>query len=379
MRLRPTASVAFVTAVLALPASSYAQPMDPVDVPRSARERAVPAAPGVGAQAQAVLAFFHGFPSDLRDARDLLDGRSLAPAFNAWCGLVPYVDFTNGTVLDSLGREAPSVACLPFLDPMRMAPPHSCQGLSNLPTGNYYQGGGLALRVRGLLAFRAAGAFTFAWGHDDGVGFSIGDTPVFEFRDPTGSRVDRRVVRVAEPGLYPFTLEWYDTVGGALIDWYIADGAQLGGPFDGARFHLVPREDLYPSGALPCTATCARCPGSEPVCEWSTGRCLQCQGDDDCGPCRACAGNRCVPVGEVPGADGGAACAPDAATPDADTPDADTPATDTPATDPDAPLDGGGAPPQADPGCGCRAGARARHGLAALAALAALATRRRRR
>jgi hypothetical protein len=265
----------------------------PVEVPLQARLGPAPEAPGTGAPVLAVLAFFSGFPSDLRDARDLLDGRSTVPAFHAWCGLLPYVDFTNGQVLDSMGRQSPTVLCLPFLNPARQGAPHSCRAVTGFPTGRYHQGGGLALRIEGGLALRRAGTYTFAWGHDDGVGFAFADRTVFEYRDPTGSRVDRRVLQVTAPGLYLFTLEWFDTIGGALLDWYIADGDASEGPFD-TRFRLVDTDDLYVAGSIPCTSDCTRCPAETPRCDWSRGRCVACLHDADCGACARCDDGRCA-------------------------------------------------------------------------------------
>jgi hypothetical protein len=342
-----------------------------------------PAAPGTGADAMAVLGFFRGFPSSMADARDLLDGRSVAPAFDVWCGPVPYVDFTNGTVRDSAGLEAPTALCLPFLDPAREMAPHTCAAAPGLPAGRYFQGGGLVLRIEGALAIRAAGDYTFAWGHDDGVAFRFGDTQVFEYPDPTGSRVDRRVVRAAAPGLYPFTLEWYDTIGGALLDWYVASGDATAGDFDRARFRLVPREDLYPSALAPCTERCERCEGAAPVCDRAARRCVACTRDAHCGPCSACVDQQCVPVSAAPGADGGDACAPDAGSHDAGSHDADS--HDAGSHDADShdagSHDAVAAQPPVGGGCTCRAAGPLWHPrrVALGAAVAALLLRRRRR
>jgi hypothetical protein len=324
----------------------------------------------------AVHAFFRGFPSSLPDARDLLDGRSLAPAFDAWCGVVPYVDFTNGTVLDSVGREAPTVLCLPYFDASRQMAPHTCEPVVGLPRGGYYDGGGLVLRFEGSLAIREAGDFTLAWGHDDGVSFRLGATTVYEYNDPTGSRVDRRAIRVTQPGLYPFTLEWYDTIGGALIDWYIARGDASEGPFD-ARFALVPQRDLYPSSVAPCTERCERCEGDTPVCDRGARACVACVTDAHCRPCEVCEAHRCVPVARVPGRDAGPSCAPDAAV---DAP-VDAAVDDVSSRDA-ASLDGSVAPRTIDgnAGCSCRAGAlQANHRGATLAATCVIAAMRRRR
>lgn len=305
-RLTLALAVATLTA-LARPRVARAQP---VVIPASARAGDVPPTPGIGAQAYVAHSFFQGFPSDLRDARDLLEGRSIAPVFDRWCGLLPYVDLTNATVRDSLGREAPTVLCLPFLAPDRMMPAATCRALPGVPEGRYYQGGGMVLRVRAWIAIRRPGTYTFAWGHDDGVGMYMADTTVYEYRDPTGSRVDRRAVSFAAPGLYPFTLEWYDTVGGALIDWYVADGDQTEGMFSGERFRLVPTEDLYPSDEIPCTARCERCPLDAPLCDHARGRCVRCRRDTDCAPCHTCSDGVCRALADLPNADGGPACAP---------------------------------------------------------------------
>lgn len=369
MRLR-SVPTAVALAALAQGGGSLAQPVAPVAVPAVARLGEVPAAPGVGVQAMAVLSFFRGFPMDLRDARDLIDGRSLAPAFHAWCGVIPYVDFTNAAVPDSMGRESPTALCLPFLDPAREMAPRTCRTVSSLPAGAYYQGGGLALRVEGGLALRRAGEYTLAWGHDDGMGFSFADTPVFEFRETTGSRVDRRVIRVAEPGLYLFTLEWFDTYGGALIDWYIAEGDASQGDFD-ARFHLVPTADLYPAGSIGCTERCERCGPGAPRCDVARGRCVACLGDDDCGRCGRCDDGRCA-ARDAPGCRDAAADA------------ADDAAVDAPGDDGfggDA-LDAadGGAPTAPPEGCACGARAATSPGWGGLAAVVmALGSKRRRR
>lgn len=349
--------------------TAAAQPVEPLAIPSEARAGDAPEARGTGASVMAVHGFFRGFPSSLADARDLLDGRSLAPAFEAWCGEVPYVDFTNGTVLDSFGRKAPTVLCLPYFDPARQVAPHSCEPLRALPQGDYYQGGDLVLRIEGSLAIREAGVYTLAWGHDDGVAFRFGETDVYEFNDPTGSRVDRRAVRIAAPGRYPFTLEWYDTIGGALLDWYIARGDASQGSFDG-RFALVPASDLYPSPAAPCTARCERCQGATPVCDRAARRCVGCAVDAQCPACQACSAHRCVPVGEVPGADAGPACASDASAQTADADFADGPGADgarAPTTGPDA------------TGCACRAGALRPWGPGATLAIVAMVMAARRR
>ena len=365
--MRPSlAPTALALTALALGAAAGAQP---VAIPPEARLGDVPAAPGTGAKAMAVHAFFSGFPADLRDARDLLDGRSVAPAFNVWCGVVPYVDFTNAQVPDSMGRESPTALCLPFLDPGREMPPRTCRAVESLPAGRYNQGGGLALRVEGGLALRRAGLYTLAWGHDDGVGFAFADRTVFEYRDPTGSRVDRRVVRADAAGLYLFTLEWYDTVGGALLDWYIAEGDASEGPFD-ARFSLVATDDLYPAGAIPCTARCERCGADAPRCDHARGRCVACDRDGDCGPCGRCDDGRCAarPGCADASVDGGDAAA--------DAPE--DVAQDAAADDGAAGADAGLAPP-APEGCACGARGESREGALGAWAAGALALGRRRR
>ncbi len=316
----------------------------------------------------AVRGFFRGFPSSIADARDLLDGRSVAPAFDVWCGAVSYVDFTNGTVLDSFGRKAPTVLCLPFFDPTRASPPHFCEPVRGLPQSDYYQGGGLVLRIEGSLALRQAGDYTFAWGHDDGVSFRFGETAVFEYPDPTGSRVDRRVVRAPAAGLYPFTLEWYDTIGGALIDWYVARGDASTGALDW-RFSLVSRGDLFPSSTAPCTSRCERCEGATSVCDRNARRCVECLSDSHCPACEACLDRRCVPAWQVPGADAAVGCP--AAPPDASA----VGANDAQSSDAESAI----TPPVATPGCGCRTGSlqAAGRGATLLAVLAAMLRRRR--
>ncbi len=365
-------AVAAALAALAVGSSAAAQPVAPVAIPARARLGDAPDAPGIGAQAMAVQAFFGGFPMDLRDARELIDGRSFAPAFHTWCGVIPYVDFTNGAVVDSMRREEPTVLCLPFLDPDRAMPPHTCRTVPTLPTGRYYQGGGLALRVEGGLALRRAGEYTLAWGHDDGMGFSFADTPVFEFRETTGSRVDRRVIRVDAPGLYLFTLEWFDTYGGALIDWYIAEGDATQGAFD-ARFRLVPTSDLYPAGSIGCTARCERCGVDAPRCDHTRGRCVACLTDDDCGRCGRCDDGRCAASDAPACRDAAADGTADAAVDDAavtDAPSLDVPPTDDVATPP-LPEQGGCA-------CGALPARPGTWGAIAIGLLALGWTRRRR-
>jgi hypothetical protein len=235
----------------------------------------VPETPGRGVPVRWVHGFFAGYPFHIEDARDLLDERAVVPAFDTWCGTLPGIDLGNGSVADSLGRSAPSLICAPFLDPTQ-TPEVSCRRLPHLPAGRYWRNGGAAMRARGALAVRRAGVYTFAWGHDDGVSFRVGATRVYEFPDGTGSRVDLATVSFDAPGLYPFTLEWYDTIGGALLDWYVASGDATAGDFDRARFRLVPREDLYPSALAPCTERCERCEGAAPVCDRAARRCVAC-------------------------------------------------------------------------------------------------------
>ena len=264
-----------------------------VDVPAALADRAVPAAPGWGVQVMAVHAFFNGTPQSLGNARDILAGTAITPVFDAWCGSVPYVDFTNAANVDSLGLEAPAAMCLPFIDPAADAP-HPCRRLAGLPTGHYSTNGGEVLRLRGLFAVRSAGTLTFAWGHDDGMAFDIGNLAVFAYADPTAPRVDRVVLRFAAPGLYPFQLDWFDTTGGALIDWYVAPGEHPTGDLAATGFALFPSQDLDPSGALPCTPDCRRCEGATPVCDVAASRCVACAGDADCADGQRCASGSCV-------------------------------------------------------------------------------------
>lgn len=367
---RPGPRRAAAVTALALTAAAGLAPAQPtpeapLEIPASSRVGDLPDAPGVGAQALFVRSSFAGFPNDLADARDLIDGTSIAPAFDLWCGLLPYVDLGNGATRDSFGREDPTLLCLPFLDPARANPAARCRALPELPTGRYYMNGGAALRVQGWLAVREAGVFTFAWGHDDGFGFDLGGVTVFEFRGGTAPRVDRRAVRFARAGLYPFRLDWFDGISGAVIDWYRAPGDLAdpdAGPLD-ARFSLVPREDLYPSGELPCTARCQRCGADEPVCDFASARCAACATDDHCGPCARCAAGACVADVTRPG------CALDAGTPL----DAGAVSDGGWSFDVEAPVPGA----RQEEGCSCRAGSRPRSRLWWTVALVALALRRR--
>lgn len=312
----------------------------PLEIPAELAEGRVPSEPGTGVQAMFVLGFFRGTPQNLAHARDLLGGTSLTPAFDAWCGTVPSVDFTNGTTVDSLGRTSPTTLCLPFLDPTAEQP-QPCRRLAGLPSGTYSTGGGAVMRLRGWLAVRAPGVYTFAWGHDDGVAFDVGNVPVFAYPDGTAPRVDRRVLRFAAAGLYPFQLDWFDTIGGALIDWYVAPGEHPEGAFAAQGFRLVPTEDLYPSGALPCTPDCRRCELPAARCDYAASRCVACLDDDDCAR-----GTRCV--------DGACAVPPprDAGTA------ADLGAPGPIDAGPDAGFDGGVGAPPPEGGCSCRAGGR---------------------
>lgn len=309
----------------------------PLEIPVGLVEGRVPATPGTGVQAMFVLGFFRGAPYNLIHARDILAGTSITPAFDSWCGPLPQVDFSNGTTVDSLGRSAPTVMCLPFHDPLAEQM-HPCRPLAGLPTGRYSTNGGAVLRVRGWFAVRAAGTYTFAWGHDDGMAFDVGNVAVFAYADGTAPRVDRRALRFAAPGLYPFQLDWFDSIGGALIDWYVADGEHPEGDLAADAFRLFPTADLYPSGALPCTRDCRRCALPTPRCDYAAARCVACLDDRDCAR-----GDRC---------DHEACAAP--AIPDAGA-----------AIDAGAWLDAGAAdasmdagPAQADPagGCGCAVG-----------------------
>lgn len=333
-----------------------------LEIPAELIEAPVPAAPGTGVQAMFVLGFFRGTPYNLAHARDLLAGTSFTPAFESWCGTVPMVDFTNGTTVDSLGRTAPTTLCLPFHDPMAEQP-QPCRRLPGLPSGTYSTGGGAVLRLRGWLAVRAPGTYTFAWGHDDGVAFDMGNVPVFAYPDGTAPRVDRRVLRFSAAGLYPFQLDWFDSIGGALIDWYVAPGEHPEGELMAQGFHLVPTTDLYPSGALPCTRDCRRCGLPTPRCDYAASRCVACLGDHDCSR-----GTRCV--------EGACAVPP---TPDAGLPtDLGAPAVRDAGVD--VGLDGGSGAAPAGGGCACTAAgpttALARGASLASILLLALARRR---
>jgi hypothetical protein len=337
-----------------------------VEIPATLVEGRVPAAPGTGVQAMFVLGFFAGTPYNLAHARDILAGTSITPAFDAWCGPLAQVDFSNGTTVDSLGRSAPTVRCLPFQDP-RVEQVHPCQRIAGLPAGRYATSGGAVMRLRGWFAVRAPGALTFAWGHDDGMAFDVGNVPVFAYADSTAPRVDRRVLHFAAPGLYPFQLDWFDGGGNALLDWYVADGEHPDGELAAAGFRLFPTTDLYPSGALPCTADCQRCALPTPRCDYAASRCVACADDRDCAHGMRCADGACA-----------APVAVDAGAPDAGVIDAGV--TDAGARF-DAAADAGPAPPGVGEGCACattgRRGARP-WALGVMCGLAAALRRRRR-
>ncbi|MFO0626689.1 MAG: hypothetical protein U0325_13830 [Polyangiales bacterium] len=285
-----------------------------VHVEAGVRVGEVPATPGRGVPVRWVHGFFAGYPFHIEDARDLLDERSFVPAFETWCGVLPGIDVGNGSVADSLGRGAPTLMCAPFLDDTQTAEV-ACQRLPNLPTGRYWRNGGAAMRARGALAVRRAGVYTFAWGHDDGVSFRIGAIPVYEFPDGTGPRVDVATVSFEAPGLYPFTLEWFDGIGGAVLDWYVAEGNRRTQEFSNFTFTLVPASDLYPLDEAECTARCASCGEATPFCDRAEGRCVSCTATRGCGPCTRCVGGRCEAAPDregcrrdpTPRLDGGAA------------------------------------------------------------------------
>jgi len=332
----------------------------PLDIPAALAEAEVPAAPGTGAQAMFVLGFFRGAPYNLAHARDILAGTSFTPAFHSWCGSLPQVDFTNGTTVDSLGRSAPSTMCLPFHDPL-VEQMHPCRPLPGLPTGSYSTNGGAVLRLRGWFAVRAPGTYTFAWGHDDGMAFDVANVPVFSYFDGTAPRVDRRVLRFTAAGLYPFQLDWFDSIGGALIDWYVAEGEHPDGDLAAAGFRLVPTGDLYPSGALPCTTDCRRCALPTPRCDYAASRCVACLDDRDCARGARCADGACA-----------APPAPDAGAPIDPGPRAD-------AGGVDGSIDGAATAVGPGGGCGCATGGTTGARGGALAAMLGLSLARYRR
>ncbi len=226
---------------------------------------------------------------------------------------------------------------------------------------------------------RSAGTLTFAWGHDDGFAFEVGDVVAFEFPGPTGSRVDRQALRFEAPGLYPFQLDWFDGIEGAVIDWYVATGDQRATAFTsdaGTVFRLVPTEDLYPTDALPCTPDCRPCPLEARRCDYARSRCVRCLDDGECPRCSRCVEGRCAGAGELPD---GSTSPQGCVSPRRDAGvTADVTALDAEITDVSAPRRGapGG-------GCGCRVEgrcSRVRLGpVASLMALLGVATASRRR
>jgi hypothetical protein len=328
----------------------------------------VPETPGRGVPVRWVHGFFAGYPFHIEDARDLLDERAVVPAFDTWCGTLPGIDLGNGSVADSLGRGAPSLICAPFLDPTQ-TPEVSCRRLPHVPAGRYWRNGGAAMRARGALAVRRAGVYTFAWGHDDGVSFRVGATRVYEFPDGTGSRVDLATVSFDAPGLYPFTLEWFDGIGGAVIDWYVSDGERRPGEFSNFTFALVPPTDLFPLDESDCTARCEPCGAGAPFCDRDEGRCVTCTATRGCGPCARCAGGRCERAPERSGC-GGATPNDVGAVVEARDAGASEDATDGGVT----------IAPGGPPGCGCRSPAgETRAGTVAWMLAAVVGSRRRRK
>jgi hypothetical protein len=190
-------------------------------------------------------------------------------------------------------------------------------------------------------------------------------------------------VRFPQAGLYPFRLDWYDTIGGALLDWYHAPGDRSAEPFTGSLYALVDTADLYPTGSLPCAADCAPCPARAPRCDLARSRCVQCTRDPECLSCERCVDGACIPLRGLPDAAVPAPCLapPDAAAPqDArDAWDAQEPSTLPPRDAPgqDATEDTMTPTPAAPGGCGCRVAARER--ASGLAVVALLGGRRRRR
>jgi hypothetical protein len=336
----------------------------------------VPPTPGTGVPARWVRGHFPGFPFHIDDARDLLDGTAVLPAFDLWCGALPYIDLGNRSTNDSLGRGAPVMLCAPFLSATESSE-FTCRALPAVPRGRYWRNGGAALRARGGLAVRAPGVYTFAWGHDDGVSFRIGATRVYEFADGTGPRVDVARVRFEAAGLYPFVLEWFDGIGGAVIDWYVSPGVRTAEEFSNFTFALVPTEDLYALDARECTARCEPCALPTPLCDRAAGRCVRCLDDAACGPCAVCREGACVAAPAT------GSCAPDAGSLDASVPrdaaaDAEVDAGTPPA---DLGVDGGEGLPRASGGCACGVAMASRRAgsLASLGVLVVGWSRRRRR
>ncbi len=329
-RLRRT--LAGLAAFTAVYPSAYAQVFE---VPADAYHGSLPMASGTGAQAMCAHSLFGGYPPSLADAQEEIEGRSFVPVFDLWCGTLPYVDFTNATERDSLHEEAPVAQCLPFLDPARSHPAATCAAVPGLPTGTYYENGGMALRIEANLAVRSAGTYTLAFGHDDGFGFYLGSATLLTYPQPTGARVDMYAVHFSQPGLYGFRLDWFDQGGGAVIDWYIATGDHTRETLNARDFHLVPATDLYPSDTLPCTADCAPCPVNAPRCDVANARCVACLDDNDCPGCSSCNQGVCSPMANLPGLDGGPGCVSDGGIRHGDMNDV-------------------GAPnPTGPPGCGC--------------------------
>lgn len=336
---------------------------DPIVIDASHRLGDVPAHDGDGVAVRWVHGFFPGFPFHIEDARDLLDERAVIPAFETWCGALPYIDLGNRSVGDSLGRGAPTLLCAPFLE-ARDDGESTCRRLDGVPTGRYWRNGGAAMRAEGALAIREAGVYTFAFGHDDGVSLRFGATRVYEFADGTAPRVDLATVRFDAAGLYPFTLEWFDGIGGAIIDWYVSRGARERGEFSNFTFELVPTRDLYARTESACTEDCRRCAAPTPVCDRARGVCVGCDAQRGCGRCARCVAGQCVADPSRPD------CAPDAGSPEGSR---DAEATHDAASSPDASSAAPGA------GCGCATRSPSSSGALASIALLCLRSRRRRR
>lgn len=341
MSARRTSTLIFALALRAAPTPAETLVIDP-----SLRVGPVPSTPGAGVPVRWVHGYFAGFPFHIEDARDLLDERALIPAFETWCGTLPHIDVGNRSNADSLGRAAPSLLCAPFLNAEETAPV-SCRQLPGVPSGRYWRNGGAAMRARGALAVRAPGVFTFAWGHDDGVSFRIGPTRVYEFPDGTGARVDVATVRFEAAGLYPFTLEWFDGIGGAILDWYVTPGERRADEFSNFTFALVPTADLYPLDGRDCTSDCRSCTGLRPLCDRATSTCVACLDDASCGPCSRCDEGACVADPE------GIRCPRDAGPEVAQVDDAGE------ARDAGASVDAS-TPVTTSGGCGCRTAPRAK-------------------
>ncbi|MBK6533141.1 MAG: hypothetical protein IPF99_27195 [Deltaproteobacteria bacterium] len=78
------------------------------------------------------------------------------------------------------------------------------------------------------------------------MAFDVGPVPVFAYHDGTAPRVDRRVLRFEAPGLYPFQLDWFDSIAGALIDWYVAEGEHPDGELAVSRVQALPHRGPLP-------------------------------------------------------------------------------------------------------------------------------------